>query len=63
MTDKEIADRISYKQNALTWWENKLAKTRKASLLSIRSAQCSMISKEIAELKGIQFARHCNEQV
>lgn len=63
LTDKELAERLNKKQADLTWWHNKLARTRKASLMSIRSAQCSMISKEIAELKGIQFARHCNEQV
>ncbi len=63
LTDKELAERLNKKQADLTWWHNKLARTRKPSLIGIRAKHCSMLRKEIVELKGIAFARHCNEQV
>jgi len=63
LTDKELAERLNKKQADLTWWHAKLAKSRKASLIGIRAKHCSMLRKEIVELKGIAFARFCNEQV
>jgi len=63
LTNQELAERLNKKQADLTWWENKLAKSRKPSLVGIRAKHCSMLRKEIVELKGIAFARHCDEQV
>ena len=63
LTDQDLAERRTKKEANLEWWEAKLAKPRKASLIGIRSAYCAMLRKEIAELKNIQFARHCAEQV
>ncbi len=63
LTDQQLAERLTKKQADLEWWEAKLAKSRKASLIGIRSAHCATLRKEIAEIKGIQFARHCAEQV
>lgn len=63
LTDQELAERLNKKQADLAWWENKLAKSRKAGKIATRAKHCSMLRKEIVELKGIAFARHCNEQV
>tara|TARA_R110002020_G_scaffold348988_1_gene562644 strand:- start:224 stop:424 length:201 start_codon:yes stop_codon:yes gene_type:complete len=63
LNDQELAERLRKTKTDLAWWENKLAKSRKPSLIGIRSVHCSTLRKEIAEMKGIQFARHCAEQV
>lgn len=63
MTDSQLEKQIVKVASDLAWWQAKLAKSRKVSLISIRSAHVSWNEQELARLKGIQFARHCNEQV
>jgi|TARA_R110002051_G_scaffold244025_1_gene303981 hypothetical protein len=63
MTIAEIEFQITKRASDLAWWQAKLAKSRTASNIGIRSAHVSWHKQEIARLKGIQFARHCDEQV
>ena len=59
----QLEKQISKVASDLAWWQAKLAKSRKAGKIATRAKHCSMLRKEIVELKGIAFARHCNEQV
>jgi hypothetical protein len=63
MTEQEIEIQITKRTNDLAWWQVKLAKSRTASNIGIRSAHVSWHKQEIARLKGVQFARHCDAQV
>ena len=63
MQDTTIEQKIASKQNALAWWIAKLSTSRKPSLISMRAMHAENLRKEIAALKGIQFARHCDQQV
>ena len=63
MTEQQIESKIFKLTNDLAWWTAKLATSRTASNIGIRSAHVSWHKQEIASLKGILFARHCNEQV
>lgn len=63
MTDITIEQKITSKQNALAWWVAKLTKSRKPSLIHMRALHAENLRKEIAQLKGIQFARHYYAQL
>ena len=48
LTNQELAERLNKKQADLTWWENKLAKSRKAGKIATRALQR-------ASLKNLQI--------
>ena len=50
-------------KNDLAWWENKLAKSRTASNIGIRSAQVSWHRQEIGKVKRELFTRRTAEQI
>ena len=63
MTEQEIEIRITKCKNDLAWWVAKLATSRTASNIGTRSVHVAWNERELARLKGIQFARHCDAQV
>ena len=63
MTNSQLEKQISKVAGDLAWWQATLAKSRKANKIGERSAHVSWNARELARLKGIQFARHCDEQV
>jgi len=63
MTNSQLEKQISKVASDLAWWLAKLATSRNAGKRGERSAHVSWNERELARLKGIQFARHCNEQV
>lgn len=63
MTIAEIEFQITKRQSELAQWQAMLAKSRKASKISIRSAHVAWTERELARLKGVLFARHCDAQV
>ena len=50
-TLSEIEDTIIYKQEQLAWWTDKLNRSRKPSLLHMRSLQVATIREQIEVLE------------
>ena len=50
-TLSEIEDTINYKQEQLAWWLDKLNRSRKNSLRSMRSMQVDIVRRQIALLE------------
>jgi len=63
MTDSQLEKQISKVASDLAWWQAKLAKSRTASNIGTRGSHVAWNERELARLKGIQFARHCDAQV
>ena len=63
MTEQELETQISKRASELAWWQAKLAKSRTASNIGTRAVHVAWNERELARLKGIQFARHCDAQV
>ena len=63
MTNSQLEKQIVKVASDLAWWQAKLAKSRKAGKIGTRAVHVSWNERELARLKGIEFARHCNEQV
>jgi hypothetical protein len=63
MTIKQIESQITKRQSELAQWQAMLAKSRTASNIGTRSAHVAWTERELARLKGVLFARHCDEQV
>ena len=63
MTMTQLENRLAKLKADLAWWVAKLATSRTASNIGTRSVHVAWNERELARLKGIQFARHCDEQV
>jgi len=63
MTNSQLEKQISKVASDLAWWQAKLAKSRTAGNIGTRAVHVSWNERELARLKGIQFARHCDAQV
>ena len=50
-TLSEIEESISQKQADLVWWLDKLNRSRKPSLISMRSMQVGVVREQLAELE------------
>ena len=59
----QLETRLAKLKADLAWWVAKLATSRTASNIGTRSVHVAWNERELARLKGIQFARHCDEQV
>ena len=59
----QLENRLAKLKADLAWWVAKLATSRTASNIGTRSVHVAWNERELARLKGIQFARHCDEQV